>query len=61
MRRTALVLLTAAVLGTVLTGCEEKEILVDRVNQGQRAEDAVQGAQEIDQAQSEEVGKYLGE
>jgi len=62
MRRTALVLLTTAVLGTVLTGCGETEtILVDRVTQGQQAEDAVQGAREIDQRQSEAVESYLGE
>jgi len=63
MRRTVLVLITAAVLGTVLTGCgeDEKAILMDRVTQGQQAQDAVQGAQELDQRQSEAVEGYLGE
>ena len=59
----ALALLLTAALSVGLTGCGDDgvEILEKRTVQGKDAKNAVEGLNELNQQQSDEVNKYLGE
>ncbi len=59
----AFTLLLAAALSISLTGCGDDgvEILEKRVVQGRDAKNAVEGLNNVNQQQSDEVSKYLDE
>lgn len=61
MKKLALTILTTAVLTTALTGCgDEVDTLEKRVTQGQWAGEAVDGAQDLNKEQAEQIEGLLG-